>query len=676
MKGFKQFIGEIGAIVRKPKTLIPVVGVLLIPVMYSGMFLGAFWDPYGKMDKLPVAVVNADSGAISNGEEIKIGRQFTDELKNNAKFDWHFVNREEAEEGLGDHTYYMAIEIPADFSAKTATLTTDAPTPAEIVFLKDEGSNFLASQIGNSAVEQMRTELSQQVTKAYARTVLDQMTTLAEGLGDASAGAGELAAGAADAKAGAAKIEENLHKLATGSATMQQGIDKLASGAGDAAKGAKDMRQGSADLANGLAQLKEAQGQLATGAGGVGQGASNLADGLQASAAGADKLQDGADALAGGLAQLAAAKPDLAEDAGFQQLLAAAKQLAAGAADAATGQHRLADGATQLNAGASRLAAGLDAFGGKLGDAASGGRQLAAGAEKLQAGNAQLSQGLAQLSDRFADIADGSSRLDQGAADMASGLIKLSDGTGQLADKLGDAANQTSGIGGDNADTVANMFADPVNLDVVKTTEVANYGTGFAPYFLSLGLFVGALILSIVYSVKEPAIAPKSAWGWFAGKALTLALIGAIQALIADAVLLWGVGLEVQSVSLFVLFSIATSITFMFIIQFLVATMEYPGRFIAIILLIFQLTSSGGTFPLEMVPGWLQSVGQWLPMTYAISGFRSIVSTGDYGVLRHDAGVLAIFVFAFAALSFVYFAISYRKGQAERAVGEPPVATA
>ncbi len=670
MKGFKQFIGEVAAIVRTPKTLIPVVGVLLIPVMYSGMFLGAFWDPYGKMDKLPVAVVNSDGGTVSNGEEIKIGREFTDELKKNAKFEWHFVDRQAAEKGLSDHSYYMAIEIPADFSAKTATLTTEHPTPAEIVFLKDEGSNFLASQIGNTAVAQMRTELSQQVTKAYARAVLDQMTELSNGLGDASAGAGELAAGAADAKTGAAKIEENLHKLASGSATMQQGIDKLAAGAADAAKGAQDVRQGSADLSGGLAQLKEAGGQLATGASGVDQGARNLADGLQASSDGAAKLQGGAEKLSAGLAQWAAAKPELADDAGFQQLLAAAKQLEAGTADAATGQQKLTAGAVTLSAGASQVAAGLDTFGSKLNDAASGGQKLAAGAEKLQAGSAQLSQGLSQLSGRFAAIADGSSKLDQGAADLSSGLLKLSDGSSRLSDKLGDAAKQTSGLGGDNADSVVDMFADPVNLDVVKTTEVVNYGTGFAPYFLSLGLYVGAMILSIIYSVKQPAVAPKSAWGWFAGKAMTLALIGAVQALIADAVLIWGVGLEVHSLPLFVLFSVATSVMFMFIIQFLVATMENPGRFIAIILLIFQLTSSGGTFPLEMVPGWLQKVGEWLPMTYAVSGFRSIVSTGDYSVLRHDIGVLAIFGILFAALSYAYFAVVYRKGNKAGKGGE------
>ncbi len=661
MKGLKQFAQEVAAIVRQPRTLIQVTGVLLIPVMYSGMFLGAFWDPYGKMDKLPVAVVNADAGAVTDGEAIHIGRDFVDELKQNASFDWQFVGRDEAEKGLSDHSYYMAIEIPVDFSEKTATLATEQPSPAEIVFLSNEGSNFLASQIGNNAVERMRTELSQEVTKAYARSVLDQMSALADGLGEASNGAGELAAGAADAKDGAALLTENLHKLATGSETMQQGIDKLASGASALTKGAADARKGSANLADGLAQLNEAKVQLTSGVSDVDQGAQELADGLHKSAGGAAKLKSSAAALSAGLSQLAEAKPELAADASFKQLLAASKQLAAGAAEALTGQEKLAAGADTLSGGASQLAGGLTAFGDKLGEATDGGHQLAAGVDQLHAGASQLGKGMSELSQKFRSIADGSGKLDQGAADIASGLIQLADGTDQLSNKLSDAAKMTSGVSGDSKDGVVDMFANPVGLDVVKTTEVANYGTGFAPYFLSLGLFVGGLLLTVVYSVKEPAVAPRNAWSWFAGKAMTLVLIGTLQALIADAVLIYGIGLEVQSLPSFVLFSILTSVTFMSIIQLLVSTLGNPGRFLAIILLIFQLTSSGGTFPLEMIPSWLQSVSSWLPMTYAIDGFRAIISSGDFAAMRSDAGVMAIYIVSFAALTLAFFFLSHRK---------------
>jgi putative membrane protein len=105
------------------------------------------------------------------------------------------------------------------------------------------------------------------------------------------------------------------------------------------------------------------------------------------------------------------------------------------------------------------------------------------------------------------------------------------------------------------------MFSDPVGLDVVRTNEVPNYGTGFAPYFISMGLYVGALLLTVVYMVKEPAIPPANGRSWFVGKLLTMITIGTGQAIIADLVLLFGLGLEVKNIPLFFLLSIVTSIT-------------------------------------------------------------------------------------------------------------------
>jgi putative membrane protein len=211
VKGFTQFFKELSAIGRNPKLLIPVIGILMIPVMYSGMFLGAFWDPYGHLDQLPVAVVNSDRGAVYEGKELHIGKDFIDKLKQNGGFDYSFVSESEAKQGLKNNKYYMAIEIPDNFSENTATLTTQKPTQAEIVFMPNQSANFLASQIGNNAVEKMKTDLGNEVTKAYTRTVFDQIQTLADGISIASDGASQIAAGTDSAKNGSVQLEANLN---------------------------------------------------------------------------------------------------------------------------------------------------------------------------------------------------------------------------------------------------------------------------------------------------------------------------------------------------------------------------------------------------------------------------------------------------------------------------------
>ncbi|WP_169507551.1 YhgE/Pip domain-containing protein [Paenibacillus harenae] len=730
-KGFKQFGAELSGIARNKMLLISVIGVLLIPVMYSSMFLGAFWDPYGHLNKMPVAVVNADKGYLYNEEMMHIGDDFEEQLKENEEFEWHFVNKEEAESGLTDHRYYMAIEIPADFSEKTTTLTSDKPSPAQLTYLANESYNFLASQIGSKAVDTMKAELNKEVTAAYTRTVFEQMEELADGIGKASDGAGELADGALKAQDGAELIADNLAKLASGSLTLQAGAAELNGGGRELAAGSADLAGGASSLASGLAQLQDVQQQLAAGAaslgGGAGelgagaaelgeglgqlagasgelaqgagdaqQAAGELAAGLEQSAAGEEQLKQGAAQLANGLAQLAEANPQLAQSDSFANMLKASRELAAGLEQSAAGQAKLSGGAAQLNggltkvsgglsafdaklreaaegaekigaggeqlvAGAADFTAGMEQFGAKLSEASAGGAELSTGAQQINAGAGRLSAGLSKLATNVAPFVNGSMELEDGAHEVASGLLKLEDGSQELSSKLGEASAQTAGL--NLTDTQVDMFADPIKLDVEKVTEVVNYGTGLAPYFLSLGLYVGAMLLTIIYSVREPAGRPANGWSWFWSKALTLALIGTIQALIADAALLFILKLEVQSLGLFMAFTILISITFMMIIQFLVATMGNPGRFIAVILLIFQLTSSAGTFPIELLPGWLQSVSPYLPMTYSIAGLRDIISSGDFSSIGGYMLTLAGNAVLFGALSLTYFTFSHRKAK-------------
>ncbi|QJD85328.1 YhgE/Pip domain-containing protein [Cohnella herbarum] len=662
MKGIKQFFEEMAGIGKNKKVLIPVLAILTVPVMYCAMFLGAFWDPYGKMVDLPVAVVNSDQGTVYEGEEMHLGDEFAEKLKESNNFKYSFVDKAAAQAGLKDNTYYMAIEIPEDFSKKTTTLTSEQPTPARIVFMPNESYNFLAAQIGNTAVEQMKSELGKEVTKAYTNTVFDQVQTLADGLSKASDGASELASGTNSAKDGATLLEMNLSKLASGSLTLQGGVDKLMDGGSKLEKGAADLKQGSGSLASGLTQLKDGSGKLEQGALQAKQGTSQLAAGLARSVAGASKLEAGAKGLADGLEQYAKAHPEFAEDAAFQQLIAASKQVASGAGDAREGQEQLKAGSDKLAEGTSQLAESFGLFDDKLAEASIGSGKLALGAAQLHVGTTELNQGLGNLSQGVNVFVDGSGQLDKGAQQMTEGLAKLTDGSGELSAKLSEAAQQTSSLNG--GETFVDMFADPVDLSIEKTNEVPNYGTGFAPYFISLGLFVGALLLTIVYTVREPAVKPTSGWSWFVGKLLTMVFIGTVQAVIADLVLLYGLGLEVRDLPLFFLFTVITSITFMALIQFLVTVLQHPGRFVAIVILIFQLTSSAGTFPMELIPSWLQKASAWLPMTYSVSGLKAVVSSGDYSYMWENAWILLGFAALFAAMTLIYFVISYRKDYA------------
>src|SRR5699024_4350759 len=221
--------------------------------------------------------------------------------------------------------------------------------------------------------------------------------------------------------------------------------------------------------------------------------------------------------------------------------------------------------------------------------------------------------------------------LAQGSSDLATGTDDLKAGTEEFNEEMSKAAKEAGDVHA--TEETHNMMANPVEVETEKINEVPNYGTGFAPYFISLGLYVGALLLSIVYPLRAPTTTPTSGFNWFLRKTAGLGVIGLIQAILVASILLFGLGIEVQSVALFYMYAIFTSWTFIAIVQFLVTCFDDPGRFAAILILILQLTTSAGTFPLELIPKMLQPFNAILPMTYSVTGFKAVISSGNFNVM-------------------------------------------
>ncbi|UHA71950.1 YhgE/Pip domain-containing protein [Paenibacillus sp. 481] len=653
MKGFKLFGAEWGRVFRNKKVLIPVIAVLFIPLMYSGMFLGAFWDPYARLADLPVAVVNMDKGATIEGEKLQVGADLVEQLKERKDFDFQYVNQSEAEAGLKDDRYYMSITIPANFSEQATTLIKDNPQPAEILFQTNEGHNFLAAQIGGSAVKEVNAEVSRRITEAYTELMFEQVEKVSDGLQQAGEGAGKLNDGTKELRDGAQELKRNMAKLADGALQLKQGTAPLADGVNRLGKGAQDLKQGASSLTSGLDQLSAAHKQLEQGAVQAQQGTNKLEQGLQTSAAGSAKLNEGAEALAEGLAQLSKLDPELANNPAVKQLVAASQGVLQGSQQLKSGQQQLLAGAGQLKSGQNQLTAGMKQFGTKLNEAAQGSRKVAGGAQQLSTGATQLQAGLGKATQGISELSSGASQLDAGAGKLHTGTNKLADGSNELATKLDEAADKASAV--KSSEARIKMYAQPVKVTEGSINKVPNYGTGFAPYFLSLGLFVGALIITIVLPLVQSPDPLATGYSRFVSKTLLFLSVGVMQALLADAVLLFGLGLEVKSVSLFILFSIITSMTYMFIIQSLVTILGDPGRFVAIVLLILQLVTCGGTFPMELTPGVMQAIGPWLPMTYSVYGFKAVISSGDYSYMWSQAGIMSIYIVVFGAMTLTFF---------------------
>ncbi|MBW8349652.1 YhgE/Pip domain-containing protein [Bacillus sp. IITD106] len=732
------FFAEMKQILKNKKLLIPLIAVMLVPILYSGMFLWAFWDPYDRLSDLPVAVVNKDKGAVFEEKELQLGNELVNKLKESKDFDFKVVDSDKGYKDLEKRKYYMLIEIPQHFSENATTLLDEHPKKLELKYIPNESYNFLSSQIGETAVKEIKAAVSKEVVATYSETMFDKIREMGNGFAEASNGAKELNDGAGKLNNGSLTLKEGLDELAEKSIEFNNGVSKVHSGSDELAEGAST-------LANGISQLKDGHGKLVEGATAAHKGVQSLANGANTLDAGlksadqamkdaisgstqiqdktaylANKLEDfqtGAGAVSKGASQLHAGiqqmkgqlanidaqlaelplpdevkkqignqlKANLEEgiakleagsgavEEGTKSLYSSAKDLQAGASTLAEKMGELTKGQNQLKVGLDKLSSGsgelvkgiqtleggqrqlvdgISLFDEKLSEVSSGANKLSNGATVLNGGMKELASGSTKLS-------DGSNKLAGGSQELVDGMKKLEDGSGEMKDKLGDAADQVNDI--KTNDDTYDMMGEPITVDKTALNEVPNYGTGFAPYFLSLGLFVGALLISIVFPLREPAVSPKNGFSWFIGKFGILTIVGIIQSLLAVAIMLFGLKIQVESVPLFILTTIVTSLTFIALIQFLVTLLGDPGRFIAIIILILQLTTSAGTFPLELIPHQLQPFNAFLPMTFSVQAYKAVISSGDFSFMWHNLAILTIFIIGCMIMTFGFFQYKHKR---------------
>ena len=344
---------------------IAMAAIVLIPTIYTTLFLGSMWDPYGNVDQLPVAVVNNDKSVDYEGKELAVGDELVERLQENDQLDFHFVTADKAEKGIADGTYYMVITIPSNFSENASTLMDDEPKKMELQYTTNPGTNYIASKMSETALAKIQKEVSESVTKEYTQTIFDQLGTVGDGMNDAADGALQIKDGVSDLKDGNTKITDNLKVLSESTLTFVDGAKTLESGL-------KTYTDGVATVNSGAQTLSDGMNQLAGGAGTLADGAAALSDGSGTLSSGVSSYTDGV----------------AAAFSGAQTLNGSSSQLANGAAT-------LTSGAAQLQQGSAQMTAGLQTLSDSLGSSLSAENMQQM--EQLSSGLTQLQQGIDTL---------------------------------------------------------------------------------------------------------------------------------------------------------------------------------------------------------------------------------------------------------------------------------------
>lgn len=276
---------------------IVLAAIITIPMLYSGIFLGSMWDPYGNADKIPVAVVNEDHAVSYHKETLHVGSDLVKNLKKAKEMDFRFVSKQAAKQGLADGSYYMVITIPENFSANATTLLDSEPKKMELHYSTNPGTNYIATKMDETAIAKIKDSISATVTKTYADTLFSNVKQLSSGLHKANQGSSKLGQGLRQSADGNAQIHDNLATLANSTLTFQDGAATLEQGLQAYTGGVDALQSGSMQLNHGLTTLQGKAYTLANGANALAQGSKRLNQGVQTYTDGAAKIQSGANQL-------------------------------------------------------------------------------------------------------------------------------------------------------------------------------------------------------------------------------------------------------------------------------------------------------------------------------------------------------------------------------------------
>ena len=430
--------------------LIVIVAVITIPTIYTTLFLASMWDPYGNIDKLPVAVINHDVPVTYADQKLDIGGTLMDELKDNDSLDFRFPSEAEAQKGLKDGTYYMVITIPEEFSAHAASLTDAHPEKMTLAYETNPGTNYIASKMSETAMKELESSVQEEVTKTYTEVLFDKLAEVGDGMQEAADGSGELKSGANQLADGNQTITDNLQVLsdstlifADGSRELEVGLSQYTDGVSAVAAGAEELKNGVNALDSGVNDAQKGGSDLAAGAADVDDNMTALNAGLSELNAAASALPDAADALNAGAASLSDGAAQLS--GGIASLSEGAAGLKDGADALSSGLQSAASSSQSLRNGAAGISQELSTLAGAEGVPEEVRAQIAAVQQQMDKFSAGVSAytygvdkaavGSAQLASKIPDLQNGISTVQDGADSLKNGIGQLQTGTSALAEQ-------------------------------------------------------------------------------------------------------------------------------------------------------------------------------------------------------------------------------------------------
>ncbi|NFL97165.1 YhgE/Pip domain-containing protein [Clostridium botulinum] len=682
---FKIYKRDLQNIIMNWVAIVVMLGLMILPSLYAWFNIKSSWDPYSNTKSISVAVVNKDKVAFFKGQSINVGEELVNKLKINKNIGWKFVDEKEAEKGVKYGKYYASIMIPEDFSYKILSITRDKQEKPTLIYSVNEKSNAVAPKITSKGV----TTIQSEVTKTFVKTVNGIIFEMFNKLGI------ELEKGKPKLKDlmnmifyvndKIPEINASIDKLEKGAITLEEFIEKInkdiplikdtinrALSAGDKTKlFLSKSKEGINNVAPYIKQdliiarkiNSTAEVLIEEGVDLIGKNSSKARENLLSSK---DKLTNVKEILNSILELIDIINKDkkniIMND--FQNKIKDMKErvnnkienintvissIDRGEKVSVEALNRLNNKANGID---SILEKTIEDFNPKIVPAINNVlNDLIVVADNtiqlLKNANENL-PGATELLDKGYT---GAEKGIKGIKILKSNLPSIEKSIGEVSNKLktlddDERLNEIIKLMKSNAKIESDFISNPVEIKENRIYPIPNYGSAMAPFFTTLSLWVGALILVSILSVEVKDIkgAKKlKVHEKYFGRYFTFMTIAIFQALIVSLGNIYLLKVYVSNKSIFILFSIFISIIFSMIIYTLVSVFGNVGKALGVILLVLQISASGGTFPIEVTPGFFQRINPLLPFTYAVSGMREAVGGVIEGILLRDIIILLIY---------------------------------
>ncbi|AVP64282.1 YhgE/Pip domain-containing protein [Clostridium botulinum] len=682
---FRIYIRDLQNIITNWVAIVVMLGLMILPSLYAWFNIESSWDPYANTKSISVAVVNKDKAAVFKGQSINVGQELVNKLKINKNIGWKFVDEKEAEKGVKYGKYYASVMIPEDFSYKILSITRDKQEKPTLIYSVNEKSNAVAPKITSKGV----TTVQNEVTKTFVKTVNGIIFEIFNKLGI------ELEKGKPKLKDlmnmifyvndKIPQINASIDKLEKGAITLEEFIEKInkdiplikdtinrALSAGDKTKlFLSKSKEGINNVAPYIKQdliiakkiNNTAEVLIEEGVGGIEKNSQQAKEDLVASK---NKLTNVKEILNSTLELVDIINKDkkniILND--FENRIKDMKEkvnnkienintvIASIDRDEKVSVEVLNRLKNKANGIDSILKQIIEDFNPKIVPSINNVlNDLIVVADNTIQLLKNANENLPEATELLDKGYTGAEKGIKGIKILKSNLPSIERSIGEVSNKLktlddDKRLNEIIKLMKNNAKIESDFISNPVEIKENRIYPIPNYGSAMAPFFTTLSLWVGALILVSILSVDVKdikGVKKLKVHEKYFGRYFTFMTIGIFQALIVTLGDIYLLKVYVSNKPIFILFSIFISIIFSMIIYTLVSLFGNVGKALGVILLVLQISASGGTFPIEVTPGFFQRINPLLPFTYAVSGMREAVGGVIEGILLRDIVILLIY---------------------------------